>query len=71
MQPEKEEFISMSDARANLTEVMNKALYQSKATVLTTRGKPRAVVVNYEWYIKMMYGDETESYNESKDNESA
>lgn len=58
MQRDKEEFVRMTDARAILTDITNKARHGSVPTVLTSNGKPQAVVVNYDWYIKMMYGED-------------
>lgn len=48
-QPE-EQRIGVSEARANLTEVINQARLLKRCFVLTRREKPQAVLVSPEWY---------------------
>lgn len=42
--------MGVSDARANLTEVINKVRLLGQCVVLTRREKPQAVLVSPEWY---------------------
>lgn len=45
-----EERMGVSDARANLTEVIAKVRLLGQRVVLTRREKPQAVLVSYEFY---------------------
>lgn len=42
--------MGVSDARANLTEVIAKVRLLGQQVVLTRRDKPQAVLVSPEWY---------------------
>jgi prevent-host-death family protein len=42
--------MGVSDARANLTEVIAKVRLLGQRVVLTRRDKPQAVLVSYEFY---------------------
>lgn len=42
--------MGVSEARANLTEVINKVRLLGQRVVLTRRDKPQAVLVSPEWY---------------------
>lgn len=42
--------MGVSDARANLTEVINKVRLLGQQVVLTRREKPQAVIVSPDWY---------------------
>jgi prevent-host-death family protein len=46
----REAHVSISEARANLSEVANLARIRDDATVLINRGKPVAVVVSVDFY---------------------
>ncbi|MFJ1667415.1 type II toxin-antitoxin system Phd/YefM family antitoxin [Streptomyces bottropensis] len=45
-----EEHMGLSEARANLTEVIAKVRLLGQSVVLTRRDKPQAVLVSHEWY---------------------
>lgn len=45
-----EERMGVSDARANLTEVIAKVRLLGQRVVLTRRDKPQAVLVSPDWY---------------------
>lgn len=42
--------MGVSDARANLTEVIARARLRDERIVLTRRDKPQAVLVSYDFY---------------------
>lgn len=47
---ETEERMGISDARANLTEVIARVRLLGRQVVLLRRDKPQAVLVSPEWY---------------------
>lgn len=47
-----EERMGVSDARANLTEVIAKVRLLGQCVVLTRREKPQAVIVSPDWYAR-------------------
>lgn len=50
MEPES---VAISDARANLTEIVASVRLLGKSVILTQRGKPRAVIVPLEAFEAM------------------
>jgi prevent-host-death family protein len=47
------ETVAISDARANLTEIVANVRILSRPVILTQRGKPRAVLVPLEMFERM------------------
>lgn len=44
--------ISVTNAKKNLSEIINRVVFEHQPVVLTSRGKPKAVLVGYEYYLK-------------------
>ena len=48
------EQVSIEEARRTLGEIVDRARLADQATLITRQGKPAAVVINVEWYGKML-----------------
>ncbi|WP_406215018.1 type II toxin-antitoxin system Phd/YefM family antitoxin [Streptomyces decoyicus] len=45
--------VGVRDARNQLGRLVDEAYYQGTATVLTKNDEPRAVLVPYDWYVRL------------------
>jgi prevent-host-death family protein len=48
------EFVSLSEAKAKLSEQVRRVLAESKRVAITTNGKPTAVLLSYKDYLNLL-----------------